>query len=135
MKKKTCGIPSMADGPLAGATCDLEFGHAGVRHASEGDGFYVSFELDAVHRNHQYLAGRRVPKLSPAQLRSLEDVRDHGDPWARVFSQSAFGGMNGVMRVLTRNKWIVHARRRNGGYRLTEAGKAILEFVTKARRR
>jgi hypothetical protein len=70
---------------------------------------------------------RRKPSAS--QIQALEDVRDHGDPWARVHGQSQHGGWSSVMGVLERKKWVTYAALPNGhdGYKLTPAGQAVLE--------
>jgi hypothetical protein len=46
-------------------------------------------------------------KVSWPQQRCLEDVRDHGDPWRRIFGGAAHGGMFKTMNFLQhKKKWI-----------------------------
>ena len=46
-------------------------------------------------------------RLSWPQQRTLEGVRDHGDPWARVHGGAEHGGMFKVMNFLQHKmKWI-----------------------------
>ncbi len=54
--RKVCGIPSKTLG-----LCDLEYGHDGDLHESEGDGFY-SRQFDKLHRDRQRLASARNGK-------------------------------------------------------------------------
>jgi hypothetical protein len=64
-------------------------------------------------------------KVSPAQLRALQDTRDHGNPWYSIYGQSAHGGMHGTMMVISvHNKWVWH----NGKtWVLTKEGKKVLK--------
>ena len=53
---KRCGIPSHLIG-----TCDLAWGHDGIMHANDGDGFYA-IEHEAKHRARQRLRETRKGK-------------------------------------------------------------------------
>jgi hypothetical protein len=46
-----------------------------------------------------------LKRPSVAQRQALEDIRDHGDPLHRVRGRAQHGGWDGVMRVITRERW------------------------------
>lgn len=64
--------------------------------------------------------------MSPPQRQALEDIRDSGNPWARVHGQAQHGGWYGVMLVIEhRKKWARFDGRRRK-WVLTKAGVAAL---------
>ena len=44
-------------------------------------------------------------RLSAAQRRVLEDIRDEGDPAWRCHGRSMHGGLTSVLSLILRNKW------------------------------
>ena len=69
-------------------------------------------------------------RLSPAQRRALEDVRDHGTPYWRVRGRSQHGGMASVIRIVRARGWAevinYDAEGERNVWRLTDAGRAAL---------
>lgn len=53
------------------------------------------------------------PKLSRAQMRMLEDVAEHGEPYMRVHGQSAHGGASATIASLMRLRLIQHDAKRS----------------------
>ena len=73
-------------------------------------------------------------KLTPAQRRALEDVRDHRTPYWRVHGRSQHGGMTSVIRIIRARGWAevtnYDADGERNVWQLTTAGKAALEGRT-----
>ena len=60
-------------------------------------------------------------KVTPAQIRAMECIRDHGTPRSEtIIGRSAHGGLAGTIGVLLRNKW---AKQTKKGWKLTDEGR------------
>lgn len=62
-------------------------------------------------------------KLTPAQLRMLTDIRDHGNSTWSLRGLAEHGGANGTRQALIRREL---AEWSNGGMIITEAGRAAI---------
>jgi hypothetical protein len=63
-----------------------------------------------------------------AQVRALQDIRDHGDPTARVHGRSAHGGLQGTLAVIVRKRW-AYRQSHDDAWVLTDAGVTLLREV------
>jgi hypothetical protein len=66
----------------------------------------------------------RRKRLSTAQLKMLEDVRDYNDPWQRIHGSAAHGGAQSTLAFLLRRRFIRYDH--EYGFLILPAGRAEL---------
>jgi hypothetical protein len=74
------------------------------------------------------ISAEKRTRLSPAQRRALESVRDHGDPLHHVHGAAAHGGASGTIASLRRAGAVdLGGSEEQGEWRLTAIGRRALE--------
>jgi hypothetical protein len=71
------------------------------------------------------LEAARTARLTPAQRRTLANIRDHGDASRGVSGMSAHGGFSQTVAALVRRGFIVIPT--TGPYQLSETGEIALQ--------
>lgn len=66
---------------------------------------------------------------SPAMLRMMQSIQDHGDCGYHLKGRSEFGGASGTISALRKAGYVIFAKTAQDKDRLTEAGKEALKLL------
>lgn len=70
---------------------------------------------------------------SPAMLRMMQSIQDHGDHAYHLKGRAEFGGAGGTVTALRKGGYVIFAKTAQDKDRLTEAGKEALTYAEHTR--